>query len=56
MNNFFLALKAAFSAFFGVRKSGELSPTLRPKHYLMAGVFMVVVFVALLIILVNFIV
>lgn len=56
MRNFFIALAAVLSAFAGIRKSGDHPPSLRPWHYVAAGLTMIAIFIALLLTLVNAIV
>ena len=58
MKSFFRALNAVLSAFFGVRgkKSADKdSATFRPQHVIMAGVLVVLGFIAVLITVVNFV-
>ena len=48
MKNFFGALGAVLSAFIGIRKRDSHLQTLRPVHYIVAGVTAVAGFVFLL--------
>lgn len=48
MKNFFAALSAVLSAFVGIRKSDSRPSSLRPLHYVFAGLAAVAIFIALL--------
>lgn len=53
MRSFIGALGAVLSAFAGVRKSDSRPSGLRPVHYVVAGLTMVAIFIALLLTVVN---